>query len=190
MDFRYAQECDAAAMAALFAAHHADAVPEEQRAEQGFVQGSLDEDTLRAMASAGALLVAADGGHVTGVLALSDPQGLPSPPPPVAGLLERQESLLWDGRPLSSVRWLLYGPVVVDADNRGQGVARALYGEALDVARERHAEAVVAFVEAGNRPSWHVHVDGFGMRLLGDFTMDGRTYHVLAAGARPTGPAR
>lgn len=190
MEYRYAVEGDAAAMAALFAANHADALSAEQRAEQGFVQGSLDEDTLRAMAGAGALLVADDAGSLAGVLMLSDAQGLPEPPPPVAGLLERQESLLWDGRPLSAVRWLLYGPVVVDAAHRGQGVARSLYDRALAAARERHAEVVVAFIESDNRPSWHVHVDGFGMRLLGDFTVDGRTYHILAAATRPQTPPR
>lgn len=187
MKYRYAVDGDAAAMAALFAANHADTLSEEQRAEQGFVQGSLDEDTLRAMAGAGALLVAEDGGRVAGVLMLSDAQGVPSPPPPVAALLERQETLLWDDRPLSTLRWLLYGPVVVDAGHRGQGVARALFDKALAAARDRHAEAVVAFIEADNRPSWHVHVDGFGMRPLGDFTIDGRTYHVVAAPTR-SGP--
>lgn len=177
-------------MAALFAANHADALSDEQRAEQGFVQGSLDEDTLRAMADAGALLAAEDAGRVAGVLMLSDAQGVPSPPPPVAGLLERQETLRWGDRPLSAVRWLLYGPVVVDAAHREQGVARALFDKALEVAGERHAEAVVAFIEADNRPSWHVHVDGFGMRPLGDFTVNGRTYHVVATGARPAAPTR
>jgi GNAT superfamily N-acetyltransferase len=188
MDIRAAREDDAAAMAALFAAHHVEALSEKQRAEQGFVQGSLDEDTLRAMAGAGALLVAEDAGRPAGVLMLSDAQGVPEPPPPVAALLDRQETLLWDDRPLSAVRWLLYGPVVVDAAHRGRGVARALYDMALEVARHRHAEAVVAFIEAANRLSWHVHVDGFGMHLLGDFTLDGRTYHILASPTHPAAP--
>lgn len=190
MEFRYAVEGDAAGMAALFAANHAAALSEEQRAEHGFVQGDLHEDTLRAMAGVGAVLVADDAGRVVGLLMLTDPQGVPSPPPPVAGILERQETLLWDGRPLSAVRWLLYGPVVVDAGHRGQGVARALFDKALEAARDRHAEAVVAFIEAGNRPSWRVHVDGFGMRPLGDFTIDGRTYHVVATGAQPAAASR
>lgn len=185
MEYRHAVEGDAAAMAALFAANHAEALSPEQRAEHGFVQGSLHADTLRVMAGAGALLVADDAGRVAGVLALSDPQGIPSPPPPVEALLERQESLGWEGRPLSTVRWLMYGPVVVDAAHRGRGVARGLFDKALGAARDRHAEAVVAFIEADNRPSWHVHVDGFGMRPLGDFTTEGRTYHVIAAAVPP-----
>lgn len=70
------------------------------------MQGALDEDALRSMAGAGGLLVADDGEEIA---------GLPGPPPPVRALLGAQDSLLWRGRPLGSVRWLLYGPVVVAA---------------------------------------------------------------------------
>jgi len=188
MEYRYAVESDAAGMAALFAANHTDVL--SARAGHEFVQGSPGEDTLRAMAGAGALLVADDSGQVAGLLMLADPQGVPSPPPPVAGILDRQETLLWDERPLSTLRWLLYGPVIVDAAHRGRGVARTLFGKALEAARDRHAEVVVAFIEAGNRHSWHAHVGGFGMRPLGDFTVDGRTYDVVATGARPQAATR
>ncbi|MFB6561130.1 MULTISPECIES: GNAT family N-acetyltransferase [unclassified Streptomyces] len=180
MEYRYAAEADAPAMAELFAAHHHDALTERQRAEQGFVQGRFDVDVLRAMAGARELLVADDGGRVVGLLALSAPATLVDPSPPVAGLLQAQEALEWQGRPLAEARWLLYGPVVVAAAYRGRGVARALFTMAVAAASER-AEAVVAFIEAGNVPSWKVHVDGFGMVPLGEFVAGGRTYSAVAA---------
>ncbi|MCY0948604.1 GNAT family N-acetyltransferase [Streptomyces sp. H27-S2] len=80
-------------------------------------------------------------------------------------LLDAQDVLRWQGRPLRKVHWLLYGPVVVDAAFRGRGVARGLFTMAVAVAAQARAEAVVAFIEAGNAPSWRVHVDGFGMTV-------------------------
>ncbi|MFF4326865.1 GNAT family N-acetyltransferase [Streptomyces sp. NPDC001591] len=181
MRYRYATESDAAALAGLFAANHHDALTREQRAAQGFVQGSFGADTLRDMAAAGELLVADDGqGRIAGLLALSVAADMADPPAAVAGLLRAQADLLWRGRPLSEVAWLLYGPVVVDAAFRGRGVARGLFGRAVEAAAGR-AEALVAFIEAGNAPSWRVHVDAFGMTPLGEYTVSGRTYHAVAA---------
>ncbi|MFD0060637.1 GNAT family N-acetyltransferase [Streptomyces sp. NPDC056690] len=188
MMYRWATEVDAPAMAALFAANLRDSLTERQRGEQGFVQGVFDAATLRAMAAAGSLLVADDDGQVAGLLALSGPDELPAPPPPVVGLLAAQDTLRWEGRPLNEVRWLLYGPVVVDAAHRGRGVARGLFTMAVEAAAAR-ADAVVAFIESTNRPSWRVHVDGFGMRPLGEYVVDGRTYSAVAAPVRAAGGA-
>ncbi|WP_371538081.1 GNAT family N-acetyltransferase [Streptomyces sp. NBC_01023] len=200
MQYRYATEADVPAMAKLFAANRRDALTEQQRSEQGFVQGNFDDAALRAMVRGGSLLVAddagvaeepgdaedpGDAGCVVGLLALSSPEQVPSPPPPVRALLDAQDSLRWQGQPLSASRWLLYGPVVVDAAFRGRGVARGLFDLAVEVARGR-ADAVVAFIEAENQPSRRVHVDGFGMCPLGDFVAGGRTYSAVAAPARVT----
>ncbi|GAA3195657.1 MULTISPECIES: GNAT family N-acetyltransferase [Streptomyces] len=189
MQYRHATEADAPAMAALFAANHHDALTPEHRAGQGFVQGSLDERGLRAMAGRGELLLADDDGQVAGLLALSAPDGLPAPPPPVRALLAAQDTLRWQGRPLRAVRWLLYGPLVVDASHRGQGVARRLFTLACGAADGR-ADALVAFIEAANRPSWRVHVDGFGMTPLGDVAVGERVYHVVAVAPRTAAPER
>lgn len=186
MEYRHAVQADVPAMAGLFAANHHDALTEQQRTEQGFVQGAFGPEALSAMADEGSLLVADDDGRIAGLLALSDPEGMPAPPPPVRALLGVQDSLSWQGRPLSAARWLLYGPVVVDTAHRGRGVARGLFTMAVESAFGR-ADAVVAFIEAANRPSWRVHVDGFGMSPLGEFVAGGRTYSVVAAAPREPG---
>ncbi|MFF4577518.1 GNAT family N-acetyltransferase [Streptomyces sp. NPDC001389] len=183
MRYRYATEADAPALALLFAANHHDALTEEQRAAQGFVQGSFDAATLRDMAAAGELLVADDGqGRIAGLLALSVAADMADPPAAVTGLLRAQAGLVWRGRPLGEMPWLLYGPVVVDAGFRGHGVARGLFARAVEASAGR-AEALVAFIEAGNAPSWRVHVDAFGMTPLGEYTVSGRTYHAVATPA-------
>ena len=183
MEYRQATEADVQAMAGLFAAAHHDALTERQRGEQGFVQGNLDAAALRAMVDAGSLLLADDDGRVAGFLALSLPADLPDQPPPVRALLDAQGSLQWQGRPLSAVRWLLYGPVLVDPAYRGRGVARGLFTRAVETASGR-ADAIVAFIEDANQRSRRVHVEGFGMLPLGEFVADGRTYGVVAAPAR------
>ncbi|TWV45621.1 GNAT family N-acetyltransferase [Streptomyces misionensis] len=178
MDYRRAVAADAPAMAELFAANHYDALTEQERAKQGFVQGGFDADTLRAMAEDGSLLVADDDGRLAGLLGLASPDDLPSAPPPVRALLAAQDALEWQGRPLRSIPFLLYGPVVVAADHRGKGVARGLFTAALQAASGR-ADVIVAFIERANRTSWRVHVDGFGMTPLGEFTIGDRAYGVV-----------
>ncbi|MGW2726933.1 GNAT family N-acetyltransferase [Streptomyces sp. NPDC001494] len=184
MDYRHAVAADAPAAAELFAAHHHDALTEQERARQGFVQGSFDAGALRAMAEDGSLLVADDDGRLAGLLGLTSPQHTHGAPPPVQALLDRQDSLKWRGRPLRSTPFLLYGPVVVAAAYRGEGVARGLFTAALRAASPR-AEVMVAFIERANRASWRVHVDGFGMVPLGEFTLGDRVYGVVGVSTRP-----
>ncbi|MFF9179003.1 GNAT family N-acetyltransferase [Streptomyces sp. NPDC014793] len=184
MDYRHAVAADAPAMAELLAAHHHDALTEQERAQQGFVQGSFDAGTLRAMAEDGSLLVADDDGHLAGLLGLVPPENTHGAPPPVKALLDAQDSLTWQGRPLRSTSFLLYGPVVVASAYRGKGVARGLFTAALRAAAPR-AEVMVAFIELANTVSWHVHVDGFGMVPLGEFTLGDRAYGVVGVSTRP-----
>ncbi|MFJ3650507.1 GNAT family N-acetyltransferase [Streptomyces murinus] len=188
MDYRHAVATDAPAMAELFAANQYDALTERERAEQGFVQGSFDTESLRSMAEHGTLLVATDDGHLAGLLGLASPADIPTPPPPLQALLAAQDSLEWQGCSLRSTPFLLYGPVVVAAAYRGRGVARGLFTAALRSAAGR-ADLLIAFIELSNQTSWRVHVDGFGMTPLGDFTIGSRTYGVVGAPIHPeTGP--
>ncbi|MFC9297157.1 GNAT family N-acetyltransferase [Streptomyces sp. NPDC057011] len=180
MEYRYAREGDVGQMAALFAVNRYDALTEGERAAQGFVQGEFGVGVLAAMVRDRELLVADDAGRVTGLLGLCGPGELGEVSPAVVGLLEAQGELEWEGRPLSGVPWLLYGPVVVDAGYRGRGVARGLFRMALAEAAGR-AELVVAFIEDGNVPSWKVHVEGFGMTPLGGYAVGGRRYRVVGA---------
>ncbi|MFC8124856.1 GNAT family N-acetyltransferase [Streptomyces sp. NPDC057302] len=167
-------------MADLFAANHHDALTEQERAEQGFVQGGLDVDTLRSMAEDGGLLVADDEGRLAGLLGLASAESMPSPPPPIQALLNAKDSLQWRGQSLRSAAWLLYGPLVVAAAYRGKGVARGLFTAGREAA-SAHADVMVAFIELANQASGKVHVDGFGMTPLGEFTLRGRTYGVVGA---------
>lgn len=186
MDFRHATAADAPAMAGLFAADHHGALTERERAEQGFVQGGLGVDGLRSTAEEGSLLVATDDGRLAGLLGLAAPDSVPGLPPPVQAVLDAQDALRWDGRPLRATPWLLHGPVVVAAAHRGRGVARGLFDAALQAASGR-AAAMVAFIERDDQASWKVHVDGFGMTPLAEFSIGDRAYVVVGASTRSPG---
>ncbi|RKN36986.1 GNAT family N-acetyltransferase [Streptomyces hoynatensis] len=189
MHHRHATPADAPALAALYAAQHRDNLSEEERRAHGFVQGDFRLGTLRALAERRQILVAEDeAGGIAGLVGLMPPHALPEPPPPVAELLRRQDSLRWHGRPLSRLRWVLYGPVVVGAAHRRRGVARGLFTTAMRAAAP-DAELVVAFIESGNESSWRVHVERFGMSPIGRFGLGGRTYHVVAAPPPARDPA-
>ncbi|MEU0781678.1 GNAT family N-acetyltransferase [Streptomyces sp. NPDC006173] len=185
MDYRFAATADAPAMAELFEANHHDALTERARAQQGFVQGGLDADTLRSMAEERSFLVADDDGRLAGLLGLVSPENMTGPPPPAKAVLDAQDSLRWQGQPLRATPWLFYGPVVVAAAYRGKGVARGLFTAALHAASGR-ADVMVAFIELANRPSWRVHVDGFGMSPMGEFTIGDRAYGVVGASVTPS----
>ncbi|MEU3081498.1 MULTISPECIES: hypothetical protein [Streptomyces] len=45
---------------------------------------------------------------------------------------------------------------------------------------------MAAFVERANEASRKVHVDGFGMTVLGRYEVHGRAYEAVAAAARPS----
>jgi GNAT superfamily N-acetyltransferase len=179
MKFRYASEDDATALAELFAANHRDVLSEQQRADHGFVQGGLDADAMRSLAASRNMLLAEDEGQIAGFVGLSPPEAMPTPPPPVQVLIDIQKLLSWRGNSLSETRWLLYGPVVVDAAYRGRGVARGLFNMATEEAA-READVMVTFIEISNRHSLRVHMEGFGMALLAEFVADGRTYNAVA----------
>ncbi|MEU2894064.1 hypothetical protein [Streptomyces albidoflavus] len=45
---------------------------------------------------------------------------------------------------------------------------------------------MAAFIERADEGSRTVHVDGFGMAVLGGYEVHGRAYDVVAAAARPS----
>jgi predicted GNAT superfamily acetyltransferase len=73
----------------------------------------------------------------------------------------------------------VYGPVCVAARWRGRGVLRGMY-HALRCEIAGDFDAGVLFVAKDNPHSLHVHADGLGMTLVGDFAFDRRSYWILA----------
>ncbi|MFI5610122.1 GNAT family N-acetyltransferase [Amycolatopsis sp. NPDC051903] len=141
-----------------------------ERAAQGFVQGSFDEEKLaRFETTTGVYLAEDDGSELAGVALTSPAEGADGGPPRLTIETARAAGLT-DGV-------FLYGPVAVDPAHRGQGVVRRLLaGVAEHLAGY---EAGVLFVERANEKSLAVHTH-LGMTLLGDYTVAGRAYAVFS----------
>jgi GNAT superfamily N-acetyltransferase len=183
---RAAVPSDAVAVAELFARHTREHVRLPER--DGFVQGRFTEQMARAYIAQRGLVVADLDGAVVGVAAgaLEVPGG---GPPPSREIARRAGELHFRDRTLSSWRWIMYGPLVIDADVRGHGLARRLY-EAVLAAWAGRADVAVAFVEATNTHSLGVHVGGFRMQEIASFTINDRDYVALAAPVPPSRPQR
>lgn len=154
----------------LYAANQRDALTPQQRAEQGFVQGRMDADTLeRRLGSDTPSLVAEVDGRPAGVL-LTSPVGAFRQGPPGLTVETAQEAGITDA--------FLCGPALVTPEARGHGVLRALSDEVFAWAAGRYAHGV-AFVEDENHVSRQVH-ERLGWRPVGTFTWQDRGYTVLA----------
>jgi GNAT superfamily N-acetyltransferase len=166
-------DADAEPAAALFRANTRAAVGDP--ASDGFVQGDWTAATLLRIAADGGVFVAVDdAGRLAGFVC-SGPPRRPSVPSPLGPLLECTPGLSFGGRVLGDEGWITYGPVVVGAQWRGQGVARALF-EAVRTHWRGRAIVGVLFIERTNTRSMAVHLDGFGMTELGGYSFDGRDY--------------
>jgi L-amino acid N-acyltransferase YncA len=73
----------------------------------------------------------------------------------------------------------IYGPVCVAADERGQGLASALFAGLLARVPDREC---FTFIRADNAPSLRAHVK-MGMRTVATFTLGDVDYVVVAYGA-------
>ncbi|WP_432853727.1 N-acetyltransferase family protein [Amycolatopsis sp. CA-161197] len=157
-----------AILALLDGARGLDLSPEE-RAAQGFVQGSFDAGKLVLFETTTGVFLAEDDGEPAGV-ALTSPAESAGGGPPGRTVEVARAAGLTEGV-------FLYGPVTVAPAHRGQGVVRLL----LAAVAEHLAgyRAGVLFVERANEKSLAVHTH-LGMKHVGDFTHADREYAVFS----------
>lgn len=115
-----------------------------------------------------AIVVAHEGGRLVGTL-LTGEKGTAAGPA-VAAMLEA-----YSGEPSAYV----YGPVCIDAGERGRGVLAALHAEA----RRHHAgREAVLFIREDNPRSLRAHLR-LGMSVVGEFPFAGQRHLVLSDAA-------
>lgn len=160
-------------VAALYGANARDAVPAEERASRGFVQGQMSPEMLGGQLDGPGAFVAVDDatGEGVGALLTHEPGRFPpdAPMPPAQAVRVAQEANL----PAP----VLYGPAVVAESARGQGVLRALATAAFAHLRGRYSHAI-AFMETENEVSATAH-QRIGFRPIGEFTAKDRPYLVV-----------
>jgi hypothetical protein len=163
---------------AVLALQEANLLGKVGPAPGGFLSARLGAEQFLGIAQDLAVIVAAADAEIAGYLCAAHEE--PSRCIPIlAAMLDQLPRLSFLGRPLGAQRTFVYGPVCVDARWRGQGVLRGMY-DALRREIAGDFDAGVLFVAKDNPHSLHVHADGLGMTLVGDFAFDRRSYWILA----------
>ena len=152
-------------------------VPEGERSKTGFIQGSWTEERLQERTDGPGMWVAEVDGERAGVVLSSDAAAHSDGPPGLTVATAREA--------MPDARFFLYGPAVVEANQRGRGVLSALVDALFTDAAKNYDEAI-AFVERSNSVSMSVH-ERLGFREVGTFEVDGREYVTFA---HPTGGLR
>jgi len=70
----------------------------------------------------------------------------------------------------------IYGPICVDEQERGNGLAQLMFEKLLEVEPGRQG---VLFIRGDNEPSLRAHKK-MGMSKVGEFTLNEATFHVFA----------
>ena len=174
---RPATEADAPAIAALANQYTHQQLSAEAR-EGGFLTGNFTAPALGAMLTSVPGQVAYRQHELVGFVVNSrlDPARYPPLVQQISALLP---TLLYRQRPLAEYRWFFYGPVLVAAAYREQGLLRQLF-EANRRALAGHYEVGVAFIAAENAASLYVHTHKLGLEVVGSLVVAGATYVVLA----------
>jgi GNAT superfamily N-acetyltransferase len=148
-------------------------LPEKERAEQGFVQGVMDESVLASLQEGTGIFVATDTDGTLAGFAITCAPEATSNTAALAALATVQSELADPNQSL-----FLYGPTVVSPNYRGQGVLSKLLA-ALSHDLAPHFNIGVAMVDGANTKSLAVH-EHYGMRRTKEYLIEGRPYYAFS----------
>jgi predicted GNAT superfamily acetyltransferase len=151
-----------------------DGILELQAANQPERGGALSASFPRAriveMMRAMPLIVARSHGRITGFLMTSTPE-MNADVPVIRAMLAAYRG---------GADAYVYGPICVDAAERGKGLAQAMFAELQRVLPGREG---ILFIRRDNLASLHAHAR-MGMHEVALFVFDGADYAILAYVAR------
>ena len=101
------------------------------------------------------------------------------PPPFYPEMMQALDSISFQGCPIKSYNFFIYGPVCIDSSHRGSGLLRKLYSALLRQATGIY-EVGIAFVAEDNPNSLQAHIKGLNMMVVGDFKFRGHRNYLLA----------
>ncbi|MEK7230148.1 MAG: N-acetyltransferase [Candidatus Binatota bacterium] len=181
VEFRRAEPQDFSAILKLQSDNYIGNLAVEERKE-GFLSAEFTPEQVAAMADDIGIIVAVESHSVLGYLC-SFRCDFNHRSPVIAKMLEAFNRVHFQGKPLSSRKTFIYGPVCIDRAHRGRGLLLGLY-EALKREAAREFEAGVAFVARNNPHSLRAHVAGLDMVEVGEFEVKGNVYAILAFNLR------
>jgi predicted GNAT superfamily acetyltransferase len=147
-----------------------DGILELQAANQaergGLLSAEFPRARVAAMMRAMPLIVARRGSRIVAFL-MNSPREMNDDVPVIRAML--------DAYPGSADAYV-YGPVCVSEDERGKGLAQAMFAELRRLEPGREG---VLFIRRDNPASLRVHTK-MGMREVADFVFDGKEFVVLS----------
>lgn len=171
MNVRLSEPSDRPAILELLSGARGDDLTSAERAERGFVQGSMDDEMLTRFQAGTGVFVAEEASRLVGVAVTFEPGAVAKGPPKQAADAARtalgQHS-----------RFFLYGPAAVAPGFQQRGVLSAMLTTLSTELADRF-DVGVAFVETENAKSLAVHRH-YGMTELTSFEYNNRDYRVFS----------
>ena len=147
-----------------------DGIMELQTANQpergGTLSASLPRSRITQMLRAMPLIVARCGGRVTGFL-MTSTREMNADVPVIRAMLAAYPG---------ATDAYVYGPICVSAEERGRGLAQAMFGELQRLLPGREG---ILFIRRDNQASLRAHAK-MGMHDVAGFVLDGNEYVVLS----------
>jgi len=175
--YRRAVTTDCSEILRLNKANFITNLTEEER-KDGFLSAVFTAQQVTAMAADLGIMVAVVEAKIAGFLCAFRNQ-FDHGSPVVAKMIASYERMRFEGKPLSSFRSYVYGPVCIDGVFRRRGLLRGLFNAQItDLAGQ--FEIGVALIARNNPHSFDAHVAGLGMVEAGDFNANGRQFAAVA----------
>jgi hypothetical protein len=141
--------------------------PQDQ--QDGFLSIEYSADQLTRLNHELGIFVAQDNDHLAGYL-IAQTMDFALHSALIATMVKRFPDVQYSGRPLSSFKTFIYGPVCIAKESRGQGVLEGLYRIMLKTLQGQY-DAGVAFVSERNPRSLYAHLYKLRMRVVDEFEL-------------------
>jgi hypothetical protein len=149
-----------------------DDLTDNERAQQGFIQGNFDESLLERFQNDLGIFIARDETNLAGFAMASRP-GIVSGGPPAKTINAVLKSL----PDIQKEQLFLYGPAAVARQYRGEGILTKLLTNICAILKNRFTQGA-AFVERANQKSLAIHRH-YPMSETTSFTFKDRPFAVF-----------
>ncbi len=164
-------------MLALQEANLLENLVDAERAS-GFLSARFNAEQFSRMNHDACIIVAEHDDRIVGYACCADVE-YSRQFPILAAMIATFDRHTYLGNPLIDSRAVIYGPVCVDRALRGRGIFRQLI-RGIKVELSGRFDVAVAFIAKVNTHSLTAHVDGLGMTTVGEFSLDGRNFWIIA----------
>jgi len=175
MEIRRAKEEDFSIIKSLQEEQHFENVSD--KATEGFVSVQTSIEILKEINSEHGIVVATVDSKVVGYefpLSLEQARKMPSLVP----FIERVLKLDYEGKKISEYKWIIEGQILVARKFKGKGIAETLHKKFIEMLKPKY-ELIVTEISDQNARSLHVHKEKLGLKVVYEYSANGRRWFVL-----------